>query len=100
MPTFRYDRRTGLAGAYGYTGQGVAAANLVGRVLADPITGTPSPLTALPMVNHRSRRWEVEPLRWLATRYVQHALARLDAVGRRTGRPPTGRSLPDRLLRH
>src|SRR5690606_24030618 len=28
MPTFRYDPRTGIAGAWGYTGQGVAAANL------------------------------------------------------------------------
>lgn len=100
MPTFGYDPRTGLAGAYGYTGQGVATANLAGRVLADLITGTPSALTALPMANHRSRRWEVEPLRWLATRYLQHALARLDSAGRRTGRPPTGRSLPERLFRH
>lgn len=99
-PTFRYDPRTGLAGAYGYTGQGVATANLAGRTLADLITGTPSPLTALPMVNHRSRRWEVEPLRWLATRYMQRSLARLDAYGRRTGRPPTGRTLPERLFRH
>jgi glycine/D-amino acid oxidase-like deaminating enzyme len=100
LPTFDYDPRSGLAAAYGYTGQGVAAANLAGRTLADLILGTPSPLTELPMVRHRSRRWEPEPLRWLATRYLQRSLARIDERARRTGRPPTGRSLPERLTRH
>ena len=35
------------------------------RTLADLITDEPSELTTLPWVNHRSRRWEPEPLRWL-----------------------------------
>jgi glycine/D-amino acid oxidase-like deaminating enzyme len=100
LPTIHHDPRSGLAGAYGYTGQGVATANLAGRTLADLILGTPSALTELPMVGHRSRRWEPEPLRWLATRYLQRSLARIDERARRTGRPPTGRSLPERLIRH
>jgi glycine/D-amino acid oxidase-like deaminating enzyme len=100
MPTFRHDPSIGLAGAWGYTGQGVATSNLAGRVLADLITGADSDLLDLPMVNHRSRRWEPEPLRWLATRYMQTALAGIDARARRTGRAPTGRTLPERLLRH
>ncbi|MCU0264243.1 MAG: FAD-binding oxidoreductase, partial [Candidatus Nanopelagicales bacterium] len=59
------DRRTGMAWAGGYVGDGVGTANLAGRTLADLITGRDTALTALPWVNHRSRRWEPEPLRWL-----------------------------------
>jgi glycine/D-amino acid oxidase-like deaminating enzyme len=100
LPSFTYDPATGLAGAWGYTGQGVAASNLAGRTLTDLLTGVPSTLTSLPMAGHCSPRWEPEPLRWLGTRYIQHALARLDRRAERTGRAPTGRSLAERLMRH
>jgi glycine/D-amino acid oxidase-like deaminating enzyme len=62
--TVSLDPRTGLGWAGGYTGQGVAAANLAGRTLADLVRGVPSPLTTLPWVGHRSPRWEPEPARW------------------------------------
>jgi glycine/D-amino acid oxidase-like deaminating enzyme len=62
--TVMLDPRTGLGWAGGYTGHGVAAANLAGRTLADLVRGVPSPLTTLPWVGHRSPRWEPEPLRW------------------------------------
>jgi glycine/D-amino acid oxidase-like deaminating enzyme len=100
MPTMSYDPRTGVASARGYTGQGVATANLSGRVLADLITGTQSAITTLPQVNHQSRSWEPEPLRWLGVRFVQQGFAEVDAKGERTGKPPTGRSLAERLGRH
>ena len=100
LPNFTYDPATGLAGACGYTGQGVAASNLAGRTLTDLITGRPSPLTALPMAGHRSRRWEPEPLRWIGARYIQRALSHIDRRAERTGRPPSGRSIAERLMRH
>jgi glycine/D-amino acid oxidase-like deaminating enzyme len=100
MPTMRYDAANGIAGAWGYTGQGVATANLSGRVLADLITGRPSEITTLPAVNHRSSRWEPEPLRWAGIRFVQDGFGRLDNEAERTGRPPSGRSLVERLGRH
>jgi glycine/D-amino acid oxidase-like deaminating enzyme len=62
------DRGTGLGWAGGYSGHGVAAANLAGRTLADLARGGPSPLTALPWVGHRSPRWEPEPARWAGVR--------------------------------
>jgi glycine/D-amino acid oxidase-like deaminating enzyme len=99
-PSFRYDPATGLAAAYGYTGQGVATTNLAGRVLADLIVTGDTPFADLPMVGHRPRSWEPEPLRTLGARYLQVALARLDARAARTGRAPTGRTLAERLLRH
>lgn len=100
LPNFTYDPVTGLAGAWGYTGQGVAASNLAGRTLTDLLTGHETALTRLPMAGHRSRRWEPEPVRWLGARYVQHAFARTDRRAERTGRPPRGRSLAERLMRH
>ncbi|MDW8059449.1 MAG: FAD-dependent oxidoreductase [Thermomicrobium sp.] len=100
MPTMRYDPCSGIAIACGYTGQGVATANLAGRILADLITGRPSRLVELPMPKHRLRPWEPEPLRWLGIRYVQVSLERLDRRAETTGKPPSGRSLAERLAAH
>ncbi|HUG84570.1 MAG TPA: FAD-dependent oxidoreductase [Euzebya sp.] len=100
LPSIHHDPVTGVAAAYGYGGQGVATAHLAGRVLAHRITGVPGDLDGLPLVGHRPRRWEPEPLRWLAVRYLQGALARLDERAAATGKPPSGRSLAERLTRH
>jgi glycine/D-amino acid oxidase-like deaminating enzyme len=100
MPTMSYDPASGLATARGYTGQGVATANLSGRTLADLILGRKTPITRLPTVNHESRPWEPEPLRWLGARYVQRGLKRVDDQAERTGEPPTGKTLAERLGRH
>ena len=59
------DSATGIASAGGYVGDGLSTTNLAGRTLADLLTERPSPLTALPWVNHRSPRWEPEPLRFI-----------------------------------
>jgi glycine/D-amino acid oxidase-like deaminating enzyme len=100
MPTTSYDAAAGIARAGGYTGQGVATANLFGRILTDLIRGEVTPLTQLPTVNHRSPRWEPEPLRWLGIRYAQEGMARLDREAERTGTAPSGRTLVERLGRH
>ncbi|GAA0581066.1 FAD-dependent oxidoreductase [Paractinoplanes ferrugineus] len=72
----------GIAWAGGYVGDGVAAANLAGRTLADLISGTRSDLTALPWVGHRSRRWEPEPIRWLGINAALRATSLRDALER------------------
>jgi glycine/D-amino acid oxidase-like deaminating enzyme len=77
-----YDPPSGLGWAGGYTGHGVAAANLAGRTLADLVAGAPSALTSLPWVGHRSRAWEPEPVRWAGVHglYAVYRLAdRLEA---------------------
>jgi glycine/D-amino acid oxidase-like deaminating enzyme len=99
-PTMAYDEATGIATARGYIGHGVSATNLAGRVLTDLVTRRPSPLTALPLVNHRSPNWEVEPFRWIGIRYAQWAIGGLDAKAERTGTPPSGRSLAERISAH
>jgi glycine/D-amino acid oxidase-like deaminating enzyme len=82
-----FDRTTGLAWAGGYVGDGVATSNLAGRTLADLITGSDTPLTALPWVDHRSPRWEPEPLRWLGVNAGLWAVQRSDRDEARRGRP-------------
>jgi hypothetical protein len=54
----------------------------------------------LPTVDHEQRPWEPEPLRWLGARYVQRGLMRVDNRAERTGEPPTGKTLAERLGRH
>ncbi len=71
-----YHPASGLGWAGGYTGHGVAAANLAGRTLADLVAGERSALTALPWVGHRSRTWEPEPARWAGVHGL-YALYRL-----------------------
>ncbi len=65
-----FDPRTGMGSAGGYSGTGVAAANLAGRTLRDLVLGERSELTALPWVGHVARRWEPEPLRWMGAHTV------------------------------
>jgi glycine/D-amino acid oxidase-like deaminating enzyme len=72
----------GMAWAGGYVGDGVAAANLAGRTLADLIAGNRSELTELPWVGHRSRPWEPEPIRWLGINAGLQATTVRDAVER------------------
>jgi glycine/D-amino acid oxidase-like deaminating enzyme len=100
MPTMAYDPAQGVATARGYTGQGVATANLSGRTLADLILARATTLTRLPTVNHEPRSWEPEPLRWLGARYVQRGLSKVDDHAERTGQPPTGKTLAERLGSH
>ena len=85
MPVMSYDRVTGIATGRGYVGEGVATANLSGRVLADLITETDSELAQLPMTRHVSKPWEPEPLRWLGVTFVRRSRQRSIAEVERTG---------------
>ncbi|MGY0024899.1 NAD(P)/FAD-dependent oxidoreductase [Streptomyces sp. cg35] len=68
--TVTLDRSTGLGWAGGYVGSGVATTNLAARTLRDLVqqdsgqSGS-TDLTTLPWVNHKVRKWEPEPFRWL-----------------------------------
>jgi glycine/D-amino acid oxidase-like deaminating enzyme len=99
MPAMTYDPRTGIAAAYGYTGDGVATANLSGRVLTDLITEADSPLTSLPMTRGTGARWEPEPLRWAGVTFVRHdrqrALQAVERNGKYPEKPPLSQRLYD-----
>jgi len=84
-PSVGLDRATGLGWAGGYVGDGVATSNLAGRTLADLILGRDSDLTTLPWVQHRSPRWEVEPLRWIGANLGLRAMTWADHREARDG---------------
>ncbi|MEB4615329.1 NAD(P)/FAD-dependent oxidoreductase [Leucobacter sp. M11] len=88
--TVGLDRETGIAWGGGYVGTGVTTTNLAGRTITDLILGNDSELTGLPWVNHRVRKWEPEPLRWIATKglYAAYGIAdRSELNGRKTTSP-------------
>jgi glycine/D-amino acid oxidase-like deaminating enzyme len=66
-PSVLVDFETGMASAGGYTGDGVVLSYVAATALADLLTAPDreSTHTRLPFVQHRSKRWEPEPLRWL-----------------------------------
>jgi glycine/D-amino acid oxidase-like deaminating enzyme len=80
------DRAAGLAWSGGYSGHGVVAAHLGGRTLAELILERQSERTSLPWVGHRSRNWEPEPLRYLASRAIVSVLGSADRVEDASGR--------------
>jgi glycine/D-amino acid oxidase-like deaminating enzyme len=92
------DRSTGMAWAGGYVGDGVAAANLAGRTLADLILERDTELTRLPWVGHRARKWEPEPLRWLGGRLAHRALVSADRAEMSSGRPSRRAEMVGKLI--
>lgn len=88
--TVGFDPTTGIAWGGGYVGTGVTSTNLAGRTITDLILGNDTEITHLPWVNHRVRKWEIEPLRWLATKglYAAYGIAdRSEARGRASTSP-------------
>jgi glycine/D-amino acid oxidase-like deaminating enzyme len=95
------DRRTGVGWAGGYVGDGVGTTNLAGRTLADLVLGrADSDLVTLPWVDHRSPRWEPEPLRFLGVNAGLRVMSRADATELRTGRPSRRAKAFERFTGH
>jgi glycine/D-amino acid oxidase-like deaminating enzyme len=87
-PSVVVDRESGLASAGGYTGDGVVMSYVAANALADLIVNpdADSNFTRLPFVQHRSTRWEFEPLRWLGINSVLGAASWADRVEARQQR--------------
>ncbi|MDF1595468.1 MAG: FAD-binding oxidoreductase [Acidimicrobiia bacterium] len=98
-PSVGFDRTTGIAWAGGYVGEGVSPSNLAGRTLAELITGTESPRVDLPWVGHRSRKWEPEPIRWLAINGALAVMGQADRSESRSGKDSTLAKLMWKLMR-
>ncbi|TBU90338.1 FAD-dependent oxidoreductase [Stutzerimonas kirkiae] len=98
-PYMLCDERHGLACAGGYGGEGVAAAYLAGRTLADLILERDTLYARAPwVVRGRSlfqalRRWEPEPCRWLGYSAVSAVYSHEDAVLNNPHSAPWRRSL-------
>jgi glycine/D-amino acid oxidase-like deaminating enzyme len=94
------DRATGLAWGGGYVGDGVAVSNLAGRTLSDLILERDTHLTHLPWVDHRSKKWEPEPLRWLGINLGLRVTASADKAEARTHKPARRGDLVKLLMHH
>jgi glycine/D-amino acid oxidase-like deaminating enzyme len=81
-----FDRGSGFGFAGGYVGHGVVASNISGRTLAHLALGHESELVSLPWVGHRSRKWEPEPLRYLASTAIVRTLGSADRAEDRRGK--------------
>ncbi len=82
-----FDPATGFGWAGGYAGHGVVASNIAGRTLADLVLRRDTELVHMPWVGHRARRWEPEPLRFVASRAIVRILGSADRREDATGRP-------------
>jgi glycine/D-amino acid oxidase-like deaminating enzyme len=100
MPMAAFDPGTKIATARGYTGQGVSTTNLLGRIVAELVSGKRTELSQLPVAQRQSPNWEVEPLRWLAVRYMQNAFFRIDAAGKQGKSKPLDAPLAQYMGRH
>jgi glycine/D-amino acid oxidase-like deaminating enzyme len=95
-----FDPKTGLGSSSGYVGDGVGTAHLGGKTLAHLITRTQSELTTLPWVNHVSRKWEPEPLRWIGANLGLQVMQRADSHEQRTGKNSRSAAYMSRMLGH
>lgn len=97
--TVGLDRATGLGWAGGYVGHGVTSTYLAGRTLADLSLGLDTDRVRLPWVGRTVRRWEPEPLRWIAVRSLYKAYGWADRREDASGLPRTSRiaTLADRV---
>jgi glycine/D-amino acid oxidase-like deaminating enzyme len=100
LPMVTFDPTARIATARGYTGQGVSTSNLTGRILGELISGRKTALGDLPIAERQSPLWEVEPLRWLAVRYMQDAFRRIDEAGKKGNRAPVDARLAMYIGRH
>lgn len=91
-PSVNFDPQSGIASLGGYVGDGVAATNLAARTLAHLITGDHHPLTKLAWVNHPSRKWEAEPLRYFGINGLLRLSSSMDKHEYTTGEPDKLRS--------
>jgi glycine/D-amino acid oxidase-like deaminating enzyme len=87
FPSVGYERAAKMAWAGPYVGDGVATSNLAGRILRNLLLDRPDDLNTLPVVNHRSKKWEIEPARWLGVNAGLQAAAVADLEERLTDKP-------------
>ncbi|SEA18760.1 NAD(P)/FAD-dependent oxidoreductase [Microbulbifer marinus] len=97
-----FDRDSGLALAGGYVGEGVGAANLMARTLADLILQRDSVLATMPWahsgpVANTLRHWEPEPLRWLAYKTIDRIFSWEERLCLDPASPHWKKSLAGRL---
>jgi glycine/D-amino acid oxidase-like deaminating enzyme len=100
-PSVLIDYNSGLASAGGYTGDGVVLSRVSACALAELITAPEqtSEYTSLPFVQRASRKWEVEPFRWLGATAAGALARRADHVEHASSHSTRSTRWLNRLLR-
>ena len=75
-PYVQFNSATGFGRLGGYAGDGVTMSYLAAKIMANLIKNTSSPITQLHFVNRKMRKWEPEPLRFIAV----NSLVKLSGV--------------------
>jgi glycine/D-amino acid oxidase-like deaminating enzyme len=99
QPSINYNPDTGIITAGNYVGDGVAASYLAGQTIADLITKTKSELTQLPWVNHKSRKWEIEPIRYILINAARILISTSDLIEQKLGKETVLTKVLWRLLK-
>jgi glycine/D-amino acid oxidase-like deaminating enzyme len=99
-PSVAVNFETGMASAGGYTGDGVTLSHVAATALADLLVAPDADtrFTRLPFVQRHSRRWEVEPLRWLGINVGLGLANRADNVEATRHRESRAGALLERLM--
>lgn len=104
LPVISMRARDRVATAFGYTGNGVAPSQMVGRTLASLALDRRDEASRLPLVDPSPTRVPPEPLRWVGGTAIRTALLRKESAemeGRRPG--PVSRvvsAIPGRIGFH
>lgn len=85
------DTEPGVIRLGGYAGQGLTAAHLAGRTVADLITGRRATTPAASWIRRLPRRWEPEPLRWIGANALYRAYSIADVLEERSSNARTSR---------
>ncbi|MFD4422170.1 NAD(P)/FAD-dependent oxidoreductase [Agromyces sp. NPDC058484] len=83
-PFVDWDAETGILELGGYAGQGVTAAKLAGQAGAALMLNQADPITRIPWVRPKPRRWEPEPLRWIGANGLYKAYSMADWIEHRS----------------
>ena len=86
-PYVQFDSSTGFGRLGGYAGDGVTMSYLAAKILSNLVTETTSPITELHFVNRKIRKWEPEPLRYIAVNSLVKLSGIADSEEAKTGRP-------------
>jgi len=93
-PYVQFDASSGFGRLGGYAGDGVTMSFLASKILANLITGRSEPITQLHFVNRKIRKWEPEPLRYIAVNSLVKMSGVADKEEAKTSRP----SLVSRII--
>jgi glycine/D-amino acid oxidase-like deaminating enzyme len=100
-PSVNYDPTTGHGWAGGYFGNGVGAAHLAGKTLADLVLQRDTERVHTPWVNppDEKKKWEREPLRWLGITSTSKLMHQVDQAEYSSGKtPPIRNWILERLV--